>query len=171
MRYVHAALYYTIFSRLPRSSSPGGRIWAHLRASTCRRLFASCGTDVNIERLAVFGSGARISLGHRSGIGLRAQLVGPVEIGTDVMMGPDVLIMTQNHEIRNTDVPMHRQGLCSPEPVVIESDVWIGARAIILPGVRIGRGAVVAAGAIVTRDVEPFCVVGGSPARVLRRRK
>ncbi|MDQ7799461.1 MAG: DapH/DapD/GlmU-related protein [Candidatus Edwardsbacteria bacterium] len=66
---------------------------------------------------------------------------------------------------------MLEQGIRFYPQTVIEDDVWIGAQAIILPGVRIGRGAIVAAGAVVTKDVEPYAIVGGNPARLIKRRK
>lgn len=86
------------------------------------------------------------------------------------MMGPEVTILTHTHRIDRTDIPMGQQGSMVSE-VVIGDDVWIGMRAIILPGVRIGSGAVIGAGAVVTKDVPDYAVVGGVPARVIRYRK
>ena len=70
-----------------------------------------------------------------------------------------------------TDIPMRGQGSTPARKVTVSSDVWIGARVIILPGVTIGQGAIIAAGAVVTKDVPPFSVVGGVPARVIKFRK
>lgn len=95
---------------------------------------------------------------------------GPLRIGDNVMMGPEVTILTHTHRIDRTDIPMGQQGSMVSE-VVIGDDVWIGMRAIILPGVRIGSGAVIGAGAVVTKDVPDYAVVGGVPARVIRYRK
>jgi maltose O-acetyltransferase len=95
--------------------------------------------------------------------------VGGLEIGDDVMMGPFVVILTANHRHDESGIPMRVQGM-TQAPVRIESDVWIGAQVVILPGVTIGRGAIVAAGAVVTRDVLPGSVVGGVPAKVIRQR-
>ena len=66
---------------------------------------------------------------------------------------------------------MNLQGFATEKPVLIADDVWIGARVIILPGVRIGTGAVIGAGAVVTKDMPDYSVVGGNPARVLKMRK
>jgi maltose O-acetyltransferase len=63
------------------------------------------------------------------------------------------------------------QGFKDKEPVIIEDDVWIGARVIILPGVKIGKGSIVGAGAVVTKDVEPYSIVAGVPAKLIRKRK
>jgi maltose O-acetyltransferase len=94
-----------------------------------------------------------------------------VIIGKDVMMGPEVMIYTSNHETNRTDMPMIEQGDTQAIPVVIEDDVWIGARAILLPGVHIGKGAIVAAGSIVTKAVPPYTIVGGNPAKEIRKRE
>lgn len=163
-------LYYCVLIHLPRSIAPLGWLWRAMREKAVRHLLKSAGREINIERGANFGGGRQVTLGDRSGIGAFAQLVGPVKIGCNVMMGPEVLVMTQNHRIDQVDVPMIEQGLAQPLPVVIEDDVWVGARAIILPGVRIGTGSVVAAGAVVTRSVPPMSVVGGNPARLIRAR-
>lgn len=94
---------------------------------------------------------------------------GRVEIGAHTAVGPGTVIRAANHCFERVDVPIMRQGHV-PGQVVIEEDVWIGANCVITPDVRIGRGAVVGAGAVVTRNVAPFTVVGGVPARLIRQR-
>lgn len=170
MRKLHLMLYYGIARHMPASDRPFSFGAKAFRGFLARRLFASSGSDINVERGVFFGDGSRIELGDESGLGLNAWMSGPVRIGRQVMMGPEVMIYTSNHAFNRTDVPMIRQGNTEPEPVVIEDDVWIGARAILLPGVRVGQGSVVAAGSVVTRDVPPYSVVGGNPARVLKSR-
>lgn len=132
---------------------------------------ATAGRDINLERGANIGKGYRISVGDRSSVGLDASLHGPVTVGRDVMMGPEVLIYALSHATGRTDIPMIDQGDRPPNPVTIEDDVWIGARAIILPGVTIGRGSVVGAGAVVTKSVPEYSVVAGNPARIVKSRK
>lgn len=141
-----------------------------VRRGLCRRLFKRAGRRINIETGAYFGDGRNVTIGDGSGIGKHCSLHGPVALGNDVMMGPEVLIMTRNHHFARTDIPMCQQGDTAPEPVVIEDDVWIGARAIILPGVTIGRGSIVAAGAVVTRSIEAYSIAGGNPAKLIKRR-
>ncbi len=168
MRYV---LYYSLASRLPRSYAPGGSAAAVLRRRLAGPLLGQAGRDINIETGAVFGSGRLLTLGDRSGLGVDADIHGPVTIGNDVMMGPRCTILTRNHRIDDTTVPMNQQGFQEYKPVVIEDDVWIGANVTIMPGVRVGTGSVLAAGSVVVHDVPPYSIVGGVPAKVLRSRQ
>ena len=109
--------------------------------------------------------GKNITLGKRVFInsGCRFQDQGGITIGDDVLLGHNVVLATLNH-----DPVVARRASMLPAPIVIGDKVWIGANATVLPGVTIGKGAIVAAGAVVHRDVPPFTVVGGVPARILR---
>lgn len=91
-------------------------------------------------------------------------------MGDDVRTGPEFAIITANHSFDNPDIPIRLQGK-TKSPVVIKDRVWIGMRVIILPGVTIGEGAVIGAGSIVTKDVKPYDIVAGNPARVIKNRK
>lgn len=164
-------LYYAAARHLPGSDRPYSLGSRRIRGFLCRRIFKRMGKNVNIEHGAFFGSGEDIEIGDFSGLGLRCSVSGPLSLGDNVMMGPDVLIFTQNHNFENTDVPMIRQGNTEKRKVAVGNDVWIAARAIILPGVTIGEGAIVAAGAVVTKDVPPYAIVGGNPAKVIKYRK
>ncbi len=86
------------------------------------------------------------------------------------MMGPEVMIFTSNHRFDRIDIPMICQEREEPKKVVIGDDVWIGARVIILSGVRVGNGVVIGAGSVVTHDVPDYAVVCGVPAKVIRYR-
>jgi len=115
---------------------------------------------------------AHITIGARSLIGegcvLRGQ--GGITIGDDVYLAPLVQLLAVDHEYRELDVPISQQPIVC-RGITIEDDVWIGGGAVVLDGVRIGRHSVVAAGAVVTRDVPPFSVVGGVPARIIKTLK
>jgi acetyltransferase-like isoleucine patch superfamily enzyme len=116
-------------------------------------------------------SGARIS--HSYGISCGRNLMvnagaflygrGGLRIGDCVMVGPNVVIVSSQHRFDDARVPMMYLGHRA-DPVEIGDDVWLGANAVILPGVRIATGTVVSAGAVVTRDTEPYSIVGGIPA-------
>jgi maltose O-acetyltransferase len=168
------ALYYIAARHLPPSYSSSllGRLSKACRAMVCKQIFRSAGRNVNVEHGAYFGSGRFVEIGDNSGLGVDCHVPADIRIGKDVMMGPDVLIIgrNQNHRFDDLSKPMRLQGYQDAPPVVIEDDVWLGARVIVLPGIRIGRGAVIGAGAIVTRHVPPFAICVGNPARVIKFR-
>lgn len=164
------ATYYFLARHLPGSFSPYSLGSGKLRRLCAKGMFKSCGKNVNIEHGAFFGGGREIEIGDNSAIGLNARISGPLSIGSDVMMGPNVSIYTQNHETENIYKPMRLQ-TAPKEKVTIGSDVWIGANAIILPGVTIGNGVIIGAGAVVTRDVPDMAIVGGVPAKVIKMRE
>lgn len=132
-------------------------------------MFRSFGKNVDIGPKIEFFNVRNSEIGDNSGIGAYSAL-GTVKIGNYVMMGSDCLIISRNHRFDDLSTPMCQQGFQEDNPVVIEDDVWIGSRVIILPGVRVGRGSIIGAGAVVTENVEPFTIVGGNPARVIGRR-
>jgi acetyltransferase-like isoleucine patch superfamily enzyme len=111
--------------------------------------------------------GKNIKIGKRVFInaGCQFQDQGGIEIGDDVLIGPQTIIATLNHDPN----PEKRGGMI-PKPVKIGNKVWLGARVTICPGVTIGEGAIVGAGAVVTKDVPPRTVVAGVPARVIKKR-
>ncbi len=163
-------LYYFIARHLPCSTVPYALGARHVRSFCAKLMLDSCGKNVNIEHGAFLASGKGIEIGDNSGIGLNCRITGPLTIGKDVMMAPGVNIVTQNHEISDTEIPMRLQ-TAEKKKVTIEDDVWIGVNAIILPGITIGKGSVIAGGAVVTKDVAPYHIVGGNPAKVIRVRK
>ena len=161
-------LYKTVAKRMPLSDSRFSFGAKRLRRFCARQVLPHVGKNVNIERGAQFGWD--LSIGDNSGVGVNALLSPHVTIGNDVMMGPDCMMFTSNHGMDRTDVPMWRQKSSEARPIVIGSDVWIGARVIILPGVRVGDGSVIGAGSVVTKDVPPCAIVGGNPAKLIRMR-
>ncbi len=140
-----------------------------MRERTARKFLDFVGKDVNIEKGAQITSKMRI--GDRSGVGINAKMHGTVIIGNDVMMGPDCIIYTRNHAFSDTSIPMRKQGFSEEKPVIIGNDVWIGGRVIILPGVHVGNGAIIGAGAVVTKNVPDYAIVGGNPAKIIKYRK
>ena len=124
------------------------RIWSHLGRT---QLSAGKGATISIGENSFINTGSIISARHRITIGKNCQIANQV-----IIMDSDF----HGVEDRNEEE--------SPSPITIEDDVWIATRATILKGVHIGKGAVVAAGAVVTKDVPPYTMVGGVPAKVIR---
>lgn len=160
---------YLFASHLPVSFSWINIGQKQIRAFCGKLILSHCGKCVNIEKGAIFSSS--VELGDYSGIGIRASIGGRTIIGKHVMMGPDVCIYVRNHRFDRMDIPMDQQGFSNEKAVTIADDVWIGARVIILPGVHIGTGAIIGAGAVVTKDVPDYAIVGGNPAHILKMRK
>lgn len=107
-------------------------------------------------------------IGSYSRIGVGNTIIGPVTIGDYVHIGQHVLISGLNHNYERVDLKISEQGI-TVNPVRIDSNVWIGANVVILPGVTIGEHSVVGAGSVVTRDVAPFTVVVGNPATCVKK--
>lgn len=164
-------LYATIGTNLPSAHcifKPLGSFAKYFRQICGTLILERCGKNVNIYPKAQFSS--KVELGNNSDIGKAARLNGKVIIGNDVIMGPEVLIYTTNHVAEKTDIAIKYQGTTAERPVIVGDDSWICARAMILPGVKIGRGAIIAAGAVVTKDVPDFAIVGGNPAKLIKYR-
>jgi acetyltransferase-like isoleucine patch superfamily enzyme len=117
-------------------------------------------------------AGVGLKVGNNSNIGPYSYIgcSGYIEIGDNVMMSPRVSIYSENHNFSDPEIPMNEQGV-TRSFVKIEDDCWIAANSVILAGVTIGKGSVVAAGSIVTKDVPPFSIVAGNPAKVIKNRK
>jgi acetyltransferase-like isoleucine patch superfamily enzyme len=117
--------------------------------------------------MGCFITGRGVSVGSGTVVNRKVHLDGrgTLIIGNNVSISPEAYVLTMTHEVNSADFAGVKKTTC------IEDYGWIGVRAIILPGVRIGKGAVVGAGAVVTRDVAPFTIVAGSPARKIGERK
>jgi len=143
------------------------------RRFLCSHLFASCGDRLVVENKAYFGNGKDFSVGTEAALGSNFKSMNrTVLIGNNLMMAEDVLFLGGGHKYDRMDIPMGHQATEPKTPLVIGDDVWIGARTMILPGCRhIGTGVIVGAGAVVTKDIPDYAIVGGNPARVLKYRK
>ena len=161
-------LYHLIGKHLPTSYSFFKIGQKGFRAFCARLILKKCGKNVNVEKKAVFSS--KVELGDNSGIGVNALIDGKCTIGNDVMMGPDCIVYTKNHNFSDVNIPMNLQGDNEEKPVYIGDDVWIGARVIILPGVNIGSHSIIGAGAVVTKDVPEGVIVAGNPAVIKKYR-
>lgn len=168
-RGVALIVYYGLAIHLPEYYLSFGRAARRLRELCARVLLDSVGDWVNIERGVRFGRGARVSVGNHSGIG-RDSVVEALIVDDYVLIGPELLALSRNHLFPDPDVPVGKQGMTEPSAPHVGYGSWIGARVILLPGVKIGRFCVVGAGSVVTKDVPDRAVVAGNPARIIRMR-
>lgn len=109
-----------------------------------------------------------VVIGHHTRVGLHNTVIGPVTIGNHVNLAQGITVTALNHNFSDANKRIDEQSVTTT-PVVIEDDIWIGANAVILPGVTIGSHSVVAAGAVVTKDVPPHSLVAGVPAKIIKQ--
>ena len=175
MRTFWLIIYYGFARHLPKSTIPGlGKFAKWIRGKCAKHLFAECkGKDINLEQGAYIGNGKNFHVLGNAGLGKDFICHNRiVTIHGALMMGENVLFQGGGHKFDNPDVPLGSEGGLSDTPLEIYGDVWIGARAIILPGCkRIGAHSIVGAGSVVTHDVPDYAIVGGNPAKIIRMRK
>lgn len=109
-------------------------------------------------------------MGNYSQLGINCKVENDLVMGDYVLMGPEVVIYSSMHAYDNLEIPIMMQGAKEIQPVTIGDDVWIGLRAVIMPGVKIGNHVIIGSGAIVTHDVPDYAVVGGVPAKIIHFR-
>ena len=168
---IYFAFYKGVAKNLPYSNSGVGKFLfaKRIRNGLTRRIIMDMGQKCNVEKGADFTR--YTTLGDYSGLGINCSIAPYVYIGANVLMGPNVTILTLNHCHDRTDVPIKQQGYESIKPVTIRDDVWIGRNVIIMPGVTVNVGSIIGAGAVVTKDVPEYSIVGGVPAIVLKYRE
>ena len=103
------------------------------------------------------------------GYGNPGDAKGLIKIGNNVRIAPNVMIISANHVFDNPDIPICNQGM-NIKPITIEDDVWVAGRVNIMAGVTIGKGSVIGAGSVVTKDIPPYSVAVGAPAKVIKQR-
>lgn len=163
-------IYHLFIVWLPGSNS--NSISCILRTKFVK-IWANCfGQNSIVMKGVTISNPSNLSVGDWSGLGENATInsVDKVIIGDRVLMGPDVMIFTADHNWCEVDKTYFKKGMAKA-PVVIQDDVWIGARAIILKGVTVGQGSTIAAGSVVTKDVEEYSIVGGVPAKHIKHKK
>lgn len=174
-----------------------GNLGVALRYSIYKVIFARCGKNISVSQGCHIRDFNKIALGNNITFGLNSQIYsagngnerieigdnvslnsnvminadigGCIRIGNNVLIGPNVVLRASNHKYSDLNTPIRQQGH-KPGYIIIEDDVWIGANAVVLPGVKIGKGAIVGAGAVVTKDVKTYSIVGGVPARWISTR-
>ena len=127
------------------------------------------GSYSTIEDFSTINNGVGdVLIGNGTRIGIGNVLIGPVTVGNDVIFAQNIVASGLNHGYEDVRLPIDHQKV-STAPIVVEDECWIGANAVLTAGVRIGKHSVVAAGAVVTKDVPPYSVVVGNPARVIKQ--
>ena len=126
------------------------------------------GKDSTIEDFATVNNGAGpVYIGERSRIGLSCTVIGPVTIGNDIMLAQNIVLSGLNHAYEDITRPISHQKQTT-SMITVEDEVWIGANVVVVAGVTIGRHSVIAAGSVVTKNVPPYSIVGGNPAKLLK---
>ena len=167
------ALYYGIAQNLPNSYCiirPVGRVSNRFRVFCVKHIFKKCGNIRTINRKVNFASGRNVEMGDESGIGANTSIPGNTIIGNHVILSRNCFILDKNHIFERTDIPLNDQGCYPPKQTIIEDDCWIGIRCLFTPGHKIGKGSIIGAGSVVTKDVESFSIVAGNPARLIKKR-
>ena len=127
------------------------------------------GKNSTIEDFVTINNGVGdIIIGDRTRIGLGNTLIGPVTIGNDIMLAQNIVMSGLNHGYEDITMSIHDQKVNTAQ-ITIEDEAWIAANAVILAGVTVGKHSVVAAGSVVTKNVPPFSIVGGNPAKLLKQ--
>ena len=167
---VFLIIYYSFARYLPESHKYGN-FGGRVRYFICKKIFKKCGKNVNIERMAWFGSGADLEIGDYSGIGINCHIPSDTVIGKYVMMGPNCFILDVNHNFCDTTKPMCFQGMSGRKKTIIEDDVWIGRCVSFTPGRHVSRGSIIAMNCVLTKDFPEYSIVGGNPVKLIKKRK
>lgn len=136
-----------------------------------KSLCKECGDNVGVREGVYIYNPQKLSLGNNVSINPMCYLdaLGEIKIGNDVSIAHGVTIMSTSHNYEDLECPIKDQG-CKTKNVIIENNVWIGAKATILYGIKIGQGSIIGANAVVTKDVESGNIVGGVPAKFIKKR-
>ena len=169
IKYLSLFIYYTIANKLPSSFFPLGSFFNFFRVSLLKRML-KIGRGCIVQPYVSFGKGKGIVIGDMCQINERVYIQSGI-IGNYVLIAPNTSILGKFHGYDKVDIPMALQGVTKDIPPIIEDDVWIGRNVVIMPGVTIGKGSIVGSNAVVTKSTEPYSIVGGVPAKLIRKRK
>lgn len=165
-----AKLRYIVISTAFEQAGRSGSIGSNVRF--LGDLTVKLGDRVAIRDDCQFGGNGAMTIGDRTAINAGSMLtaVERIEIGSDVMIAPGVYVLDVDHKYASRDTPISKQGY-DVAPVIIEDGVWIGTGAVITRGVTIGEGAIIGANSVVTRDIPPYCIAAGAPAKMIKERQ
>ena len=182
-------IYISITSSIPTE------IGIRLRAVAYRPLFKKCGRNLRVDSgVTILGfrnislgdnisimknsyiyahDGGELTIGDNFTLNTNSQLgasFGKIIIGSDCAIAPNCLLRASNHKFDNPDIPFRKQGHTYGE-IILEDDIWIASNSVITADTVIGRSSIIGAGSVVTKDIEPYSIVGGVPAKLIRKRK
>ena len=182
-------IYISITSSIPTE------IGIRLRAVAYRPLFKKCGRNLRVDSgVTILGfenislgdnisimknsyiyahDGGELTIGDNFTLNSNSQLgasFGKIIIGSDCAIAPNCILRASNHRFDNPDIPFRKQGHTYGE-IILEDDIWIASNCVITPDTVIGRSSIIGAGSVVTKDIEPYSIVGGVPAKLIRKRK
>lgn len=161
--------YIRLLAPLYQHRGKGSKIYGSVRMDTPPYRRFALGQHSVVESYSCINNAVGdVVIGDHTRIGIHNTIIGPVTIGNHVNLAQGITVTALNHNFDDTKKRIDEQGIAT-KPVVISDDVWIGANAVILPGVTIGRHVVVAAGAVVTKDVPDNTIVGGVPATIIKK--
>ncbi len=169
LKICYLAGYYGFASKLPSSIYPGGRYYNFIRLFLLRKII-KIGSNVTIQKGVYVGDGNNVEVGNNCQINEFVRLDN-VSIGDKVMLARETIILGKMHSFDQVDTCMITQGSKLTSRSVVENDVWLGLRVIVMPGKRIASGCIIAAGTVVTKDTKPFGLYAGVPARRIKCRK
>lgn len=149
-----------------------GTVGLVLRYALYKAICPKCGDCVCIHPNVYLMNAMHLSIGDNVSIHPMSYLeaYGGIEIGSEVSIAHGVTIMSVSHGFKELDIPIRRQELI-PMPVKLEDDVWIGAKVTLLGGITVGTGCVIGANSVVTKDIPPFSIAAGCPAKVIHSRR
>jgi acetyltransferase-like isoleucine patch superfamily enzyme len=161
--------YIRLLAPLYQHRGRGSKIYGSVRMDTPPYRRFSLGRQSVIESYCCINNAVGdVVIGDDTRVGIHNTIIGPVIIGSHVNLAQGITVTALNHNFDNSDKRIDEQGV-STSQVVIGDDVWIGANAVVLPGVTIGTHSIVAAGAVVTKDVPPHSLVAGVPAKIIKK--
>lgn len=171
MHKLKLVLYYLCIQKLPHSRFFSG-------FNTLRLWYVAKVLKIIVhDKKSKFENGIYISDARNLKIGSYVRinehvfLQGKITIGDFALIAPNVSIYTQAHIHNEVSIPVVQQGSEKEQEVILKNNVWLGRNVVVLPGITIGEGAIVGANAVVTKDVAPYTIVGGVPAKLIKERK
>lgn len=168
MKKLFLFLYFLLFKNLPSSYFPLGKVFNRCRVGALKQIIV-IGKGTVVQKGFRFGLRDVVRIGEHCEINEDVYIQSAV-IGNHVLIAQNAALLAVTHRYDDLERPVLEQGFTQPAPVIVEDKVWIGRNVIVMPGVRLGKGCIVGAGAVVTKNVPPYAIVAGVPARVIKSR-